>query len=100
MNRGPAFIPGLELAGAFYREAVGPLVGDVPHSAALIGTGSDVLGFDTARSTDHGWGPRVQVFVDAADVEAVRAGSTRGCRTPSATGPCATAGGPSPSSTT
>ena len=67
----PAFIPGLELAGAFYREAVGPLVGDVPHSAALIGTGSDVLGFDTARSTDHGWGPRVQVFVDVADVEAV-----------------------------
>jgi Domain of unknown function (DUF4037) len=68
---GPAFIPGLELAGAFYREAVGPLIGDVPHSAALIGTGSDVLGFDTARSTDHGWGPRVQVFVDAANVEAV-----------------------------
>ena len=64
VNRGPAFIPGLELAGAFYREAVGPLIGDVPHAAALIGTGSDVLGFDTARSTDHGWGPRVQVFVD------------------------------------
>ena len=69
--RTPAFIPGMELAGAFYHEAVAPLVGDVPHAAALIGTGSDVLGFDTARSTDHGWGPRVQVFVDAADVEAV-----------------------------
>ncbi len=73
MNRGPAFIPGLELTGAFSREAVGPLIGNVPHSAALIGTGSDVLGFDTARSTDHGWGPRVQVFVDAADVAAVTA---------------------------
>ncbi len=72
MNRGPEFIPGRELAGAFYGEAVGPLVGDVPHSAALIGTGSDVLGFDTARSTDHGWGPRVQVFVGASDAEAVR----------------------------
>jgi hypothetical protein len=68
---GPAFIPGLELGSAFYREAVGPLIGDVPHAAALIGTGSDVLGFDTARSTDHGWGPRVQVFVDEADVAAV-----------------------------
>jgi hypothetical protein len=67
----PAFIPGLELAGAFYGEAVAPLVGDVPHAAALIGTGSDVLGFDTARSTDHGWGPRVLVFAGAADVEAV-----------------------------
>jgi hypothetical protein len=71
VTRGPAFIAGLELGGAFDRESVGPLIGDVPHSAALIGTGSDVLGFDTARSTDHGWGPRVQVFVDAADVEAV-----------------------------
>ena len=71
MTHGPAFIPGLELAGAFYREAVGPLIGDVSHSAALIGTGSDVLGFDTARSTDHGWGPRVQVYVDAADVAPV-----------------------------
>jgi hypothetical protein len=67
----PAFIPGLELTDAYYREVVGPLIGDVRHSAALIGTGSDVLGFDTARSTDHGWGPRVLVFVDAADVDAV-----------------------------
>jgi hypothetical protein len=33
-----------------------------------------VLGFDTVRSTDHDWGPRVQLFVDVdgspADVEA------------------------------
>jgi hypothetical protein len=29
----------------------------------LLGTGSDVLGLDTARSTDHGWGPRLQVLV-------------------------------------
>jgi Domain of unknown function (DUF4037) len=68
-----AFVPGLELASAFYREAVGPLLGEVPHSAALIGTGSDVFGFDTARSTDHGWGPRVQVFVEPADVSGVAA---------------------------
>src|SRR4051794_13885989 len=67
----PAFIPGLELAGAYYREVVGPLVGDVRHAAALIGTGSDALGFDTERSTDHGWGPRLQVFVEEADVAAV-----------------------------
>ena len=100
MNRGPAFIPGLELGAAFYREAVGPLVGEVPHSAALIGTGSDVLGFDTARSTDHGWGPRVQVFVDEADVAPVAAAIDAGCRTRSATGRCATAGGRFPSSTT
>jgi len=47
----------------FYEEVVAPIVGDVPHSAALLGTGSDVLGLDTARSTDHGWGPRLQVLV-------------------------------------
>ena len=74
----PAFVPGLELASAFYREVVGPLLGDVRHSAALIGTGSDALGFDTARSTDHGWGPRLQVFVDRADVAAVAGGIDAG----------------------
>jgi uncharacterized protein DUF4037 len=47
---------------------VSALLGGRPHSAALIGWGSDVLGFDTERSTDHGWGPRVEVFVDASDV--------------------------------
>ncbi len=69
----PAIVPGLELAEAFHREVVGPLLGEVRHSAASIGTGSDVLGFDTARSTDHGWGPRLQVFVDEADVAALAA---------------------------
>jgi hypothetical protein len=54
---------GLELARGHYHDAVAPLVGDRVHSAALLGWGSDVLGFDTERSTDHGWGPRLQVFV-------------------------------------
>ena len=69
----PGFVPGLELSRAFYDDVVAPLVGDVPHSAALIGTGSDVLGYDTPRSTDHGWGPRLQVFVGAEDAAPVRA---------------------------
>lgn len=47
----------------FYREVLVPLLAEVPHSAAFVGWGSDVLGFDTARSTDHGWGPRPTVFV-------------------------------------
>jgi hypothetical protein len=63
----PDFIPGRELAGAFYREVVSPLVGGRAHAAALIGFGSDVLGLDSPRSTDHGWGPRLQLFVSAAD---------------------------------
>ena len=65
-------MPGIELARAFYREVVAPILGEMPHSAARIGWGSDVLGFDTERSTDHGWGPRVQVFVDPERVQAAR----------------------------
>jgi hypothetical protein len=61
------FIPGLELSRRFYHEAVRPVVrahfGDLPHTAARIGTGSEVLGFDTARSADHEWGPRLQLFL-------------------------------------
>jgi hypothetical protein len=68
----PTFIPGLELSRAFYDEVVRPLLGDRQHASARIGEGSDVLGFDTERSTDHGWGPRLEVFVEEADVGAVR----------------------------
>jgi hypothetical protein len=61
------FLPGLELARLFYTEAVAPVLDTaldgVPYSAALIGWGSEVQGFDTARSTDHAWGPRMQVFL-------------------------------------
>jgi hypothetical protein len=65
------FVPGLQLARGFYDEVVAPLVRDVAHSAALLGYGSDVVGFDTERSTDHGWGPRLQLFVEERDVQAV-----------------------------
>jgi hypothetical protein len=63
-----------ELSRAFYGEVVRPLVAGHRHAAGLLGWGSDVLGYDTARSTDHGWGPRLIVFVDAPDaVEEVQA---------------------------
>jgi hypothetical protein len=68
----PSFIPGLELSRRFYLEAVRPLLDEaVPgmtHSAARLGSGSEVLGFDTARSADHEWGPRLQVFLHPQDV--------------------------------
>ena len=59
-----AFLPGVELSRLFYAEAVRPLLGGLPHAAARLGPGSDVLGFDTPRSTDHDWGPRLELFVD------------------------------------
>ena len=65
------FVPGLELCRGFYQEVVAPAVG-APHGAALLGPGSDVLGYDTERSTDHDWGPRCQVFVQASDLVGVR----------------------------
>lgn len=65
---------GIELAEAFYHRAVRPLLGDLPHAAALLGAGSEVLGYDDRVSTDHDFGPRTQLFlppgVDAAPVHA------------------------------
>jgi hypothetical protein len=66
------FVPGVALARSFYADAIAPLLRGVRHSAALLGSGSDALGFDTERSTDHGWGPRLQVFVEAPRVAGVR----------------------------
>lgn len=68
----PSFTPGLELSRRFYFEAVRPLLDeaapDIPHSAARLGSGSEVLGFDTVRSADHEWGPRLQLFLRPEDV--------------------------------
>jgi hypothetical protein len=67
------FIPGLELARKFFEEAVRPILesdfSGVPYSAALIGSGSEVLGFDTVMSTDHHWGPRAMLFLRESDYE-------------------------------
>ncbi len=77
MNQPPSFIPGLELARRFYWEAVRPVLdAEFPglrHSAALIGSGSEVLGFDTPMSADHHWGPRAMLFLAEADYDQHRA---------------------------
>lgn len=73
----PEFIPGLILCEAFYREAVRPILDEhfprLPHSAALIGFGSDVLGFDTPTSRDHMWGPRLLLFLPEDQIGELRA---------------------------
>jgi hypothetical protein len=67
----PAFIPGLDLAEAFYLEVVRPILDaefpGLAHSAALLGSGSEVIGCDTAMSTDHDWGPRCLLFLTEAE---------------------------------
>src|SRR5215831_5366644 len=67
------FVPGVALAERYYLEVVRPLLDEhapaLAHSAALIGWGSDVLGFDSPRSADHNWGPRCQIFVGPADAQ-------------------------------
>jgi hypothetical protein len=67
----PAFVPGLELSAGFYRELVAPILeaqfSGLSHAAALIGAGSEVLGFDDAISSDHDWGPRLLLFLQEAD---------------------------------
>lgn len=67
----PNFIPGLRLGRLFFLEAVKPILDarfpDLQFSAALIGSGSEILGFDTEMSTDHHWGPRVMIFLTDDD---------------------------------
>jgi hypothetical protein len=62
------FISGKELSNQFYLHAVRPILADhfpgLKHAAALIGEGSEVLGFDDEVSTDHHWGPRVTLFLE------------------------------------
>jgi len=69
----PTFVPALKLNEGFYNDVVGPLLEGVPHAAARVGYGSEILGFDTEQSTDHGWGPKLHVFVAADAVDHVSA---------------------------
>lgn len=57
-----AFVPGIELSRDLYHELVRPILDadflGLPYSAALLGRGSEVLGFDDEMSTDHDWKAR------------------------------------------
>lgn len=68
------FMSGLDLSRILYTEAVRPILAKaypgLPHAAALVGAGSEVLGFDAQRSTDHDWGPRLLLFLTPEDAAA------------------------------
>ena len=70
------FLPGLDLSEAFYKEAVKPFMDEhfpeLVYSAVRIGHGSDVLGYDTAQSMDHDWGPKLQIFLKDSDYSSVK----------------------------
>ncbi|MEU5949172.1 DUF4037 domain-containing protein [Micromonospora sp. NPDC047465] len=65
------FVPGLTLGRRFHDEVLAPILRrrfpGLRYAAGLLDGGSELLGLDTARSTDHDWGPRAQIFVAAAD---------------------------------
>ena len=71
MTSNREFMPGLELSRLFYAEAVAPVLAArfprLDHAAGRLDTGSEVLGFDTPRSMDHWWGPRVTIFLRSDD---------------------------------
>lgn len=73
---GTSFIGGLNLSERFYKEVVQPLLREhfpaLPHAAALIGSGSEVLGLDTEMSSDHHWGPRGLLFLSPQDHQRYR----------------------------
>jgi hypothetical protein len=61
------FVKGLDLCESFFSEIAGPILSrefpSLRYSAAVIGAGSEVIGFDDAMSSDHMWGPRFQLFL-------------------------------------
>lgn len=71
------FTPGIEPCRRFYVAAVRPILAaafpNLVHSAALLGNGSEVLGYDSVRSTDHHEGPRLLLFLTPGDCECLGA---------------------------
>ncbi|MCY9663095.1 DUF4037 domain-containing protein [Paenibacillus chondroitinus] len=65
-------IPGIQLSRLFHEHYVAPRLSaamqTLLYASALVGPGSEVLGFDTSMSCDHDWGPRVLIFIRESDI--------------------------------
>lgn len=68
------FVPGLALSRHLYEDHVRSILEagfpGLDYAAALIGPGSDVLGYDTPQSRDHAWGPRMLLLLSERDYAA------------------------------
>lgn len=62
---------GLELGRLYFEEIIRPILEDrfpgLVYSAARLGAGSDVLGFDDDISRDHDWGPKLDLYLAQDD---------------------------------
>jgi hypothetical protein len=60
-------VSGVALSRVYYDELVGPAIRarwpGLPHAAARLGSGSDILGFQDAVSRDHDFGLRLNLLV-------------------------------------
>jgi len=66
---------GIGLARRYYQDVVAPLLRArwprLPHAAARLGSGSDVVGLDDETSRDHDWGLRLTLLVESNQVDEV-----------------------------
>ncbi len=96
------FIHCLDLCKLLHQEIIQPALDvafpGLPYAAAVIGAGSEVLGFDDMISSDHDWSPHVTLFLNgddcARDGDAVR-GALREALPPSFQGYPVSMGPPS-----
>src|SRR5579872_1650848 len=69
--KGTEFFPGLNLSEAYYHKIVAPIIKSsfpsLRYSVGLLGSGSEVLGYDTPQSMHHNWGLRLFIFLTDRD---------------------------------
>ena len=70
-------IKGLALSELFYQQGVKPIMlrffPDIKYACARMGRGSEVLGYDDSVSTDHDFGPCVQIFLPEDNFKTIAA---------------------------